>query len=167
MQHLGAGYLCRVTDMKQTLGRGLIAGAVGTTALNATTYLDMVLRARPASSTPELTVQRGAEVLGVSIPGDEDAREARKAGLGPLLGTAAGVGAGLALSALRTSGRPRTFGGTLGVAWVLAMAAGNGPMTVLGVTDPRTWSATDWVADIVPHAAYAVAATATLVALEG
>jgi hypothetical protein len=155
-----------VIDIKQTLGRGLIAGAVGTTALNATTYADMVLRARPASTTPEMTVQRGAEVLGVSIPGEENAREARKAGLGPLLGTAAGVGAGLALTAVRSSGRLKSPKVTFGVAWVLAMAAGNGPMTVLGVTDPRTWSGTDWVADIVPHAAYAAAATATLLALE-
>src|SRR4051794_1955049 len=43
-----------VIDIKQTLGRGIIAGAVGTTALNATTYADMVLRARPASTTPEM-----------------------------------------------------------------------------------------------------------------
>ena len=29
-------------------------------------------------------------------------------------------------------------------------------MTVLGVTDPRTWAATDWVADVIPHLAYGV-----------
>jgi hypothetical protein len=27
-------------------------------------------------------------------------------------------------------------------------------MTVLGVTDPRTWSASDWMSDVVPHVAY-------------
>lgn len=32
---------------------GLAAGAAGTTALNAVTYLDMALRGRPASTTPE------------------------------------------------------------------------------------------------------------------
>ena len=31
---------------------GIAAGAAGTTALNATTYLDMALRGRPASRTP-------------------------------------------------------------------------------------------------------------------
>ncbi|WP_202925982.1 hypothetical protein [Goekera deserti] len=38
----------------------------------------------------------------------------------------------------------------------------NGPMTALGVTDPRTWSATDRVSDVVPHLAYAAVVRATL-----
>jgi hypothetical protein len=41
----------------------------------------------------------------------------------------------------------------------------NGPMTVLGITDPRTWSRTDWVSDIVPHLAYAAVVTTTMNAL--
>ena len=150
------------TGIGRTVGHGLIAGAVGTTALNAATYVDMAARARPVSSTPEATVEKGAKLLGIPIPGDEDTREARKAGLAPLLGTVAGIGAGVALSATISTGWPRSIGGTFGVAWLLAMAVGNGPMTVLGVTDPRTWSRTDWVADVVPHVAYAAAATATL-----
>ncbi len=156
-----------MTSLGTSLLRGAIAGAVGTTALNAATYVDMVARARPASSTPERTVEKGAELLGVQIPGDEDARRARESGLGPLLGSAAGVAAGLVLGAMRGAGRPRGRAATFGVASVLAMIAGNGPMTVLGVTDPRTWGATDWVADLIPHLTYAVAATATLEAFEG
>lgn len=35
-------------------------------------------------------------------------------------------------------------------------------MTVLGVTDPRTWRPVDWAADIIPHLAYAVVAAATI-----
>jgi hypothetical protein len=46
------------------------------------------------------------------------------------------------------------------------MLVGNGPMTALGVTDPRTWRAADWAADILPHLAYAVAAGATLETFE-
>jgi hypothetical protein len=155
-----------MTSIGRSLAYGAIAGAVGTTALNAVTYADMALRGRPASSTPERMVERSADLLGLAIPGDEQQRQARKAGLAPLLGTAAGVGAGLLLGALRGSGRPRGGVATFGVASLLAMVAGNGPMTVLGVTDPRTWAVTDWVADIVPHVAYAVAATATLGALD-
>jgi hypothetical protein len=155
-----------MTSIGRSLAHGAIAGAVGTTALNAVTYADMALRGRPASSTPERMVERGADLLGLAIPGDEQQREARQAGLAPLLGTATGVGAGLLLGALRGSGRPRGDVATLGVASLLAMVAGNGPMTVLGVTDPRTWSAADWVADLVPHVAYAVAATVTLGALD-
>jgi hypothetical protein len=161
-----AGTEAGMTSIGRSLAHGAIAGAVGTTALNAATYVDMAVRGRPASSTPERTVERGAELLGLEIPGDEEQRQAREAGLGPLLGTAAGVGAGLLLGALRGTGRPRGGVATLGVAWILAMVAGNGPMTVLGITDPRTWSVTDWVADIVPHVAYAVAATTTLNALD-
>jgi hypothetical protein len=151
-----------MTRLGRTVSHGLLAGAVGTTALNAVTYLDMAVRARPASSTPEATVQRCADLLGIRIPGDEEIRTARTAGLGPLMGTAAGLGAGVALTAISSTGQGRTPAATFGVAWLLAMAAGNGPMTVLGVTDPRTWSSTDWLADIVPHAAYAAAAIATL-----
>jgi len=42
------------------------------------------------------------------------------------------------------------------------MLAGNGPMTVLGVTDPRSWGPADWASDVVPHLAYALVAAATL-----
>jgi hypothetical protein len=38
-------------------------------------------------------------------------------------------------------------------------------MTVLGVTDPRTWSAVDWISDLVPHLAYGAVMTRTLDAL--
>jgi hypothetical protein len=152
--------------MPTWLVRGLVAGATGTTALYATTYLDMAVRGRPPSDTPKRTVARGADVLGIAIPGDRDARDAREAGLGTLLGHSVGMTIGVAVSGLRSTGRPRTRGGTLALAWGLAMVAGNGPMSVLGVTDPRTWSGTDWLADLVPHLAYAAAATATLEAFE-
>ena len=78
----------------------------------------------------------------------------------------AGMSVGVTLDALRVFGRLRGPGTTVGSAWVLVMLAGNAPMTVLGVTDPRTWSAVDWVADVVPHMAYAVSAAATLAAFE-
>jgi hypothetical protein len=155
-----------MTSISRHLFHGALAGAAGTTALNAATFVDMALRARPASSTPEQTVERGAELVGASLPEDEDQKQARESGLGSLLGSLAGVGAGVALGALRaTTGRPRGVAGTVGTAWVLAMLAGNGPMTVLGVTDPRTWRPVDWAADIAPHLAYAVAASAAFDAL--
>ena len=46
---------------------GAAAGAAGTTALNTMTYLDMVWRARPASSTPETTVKKMAELTRVPV----------------------------------------------------------------------------------------------------
>jgi len=84
--------------------RGAAAGAAGTTALNAVTYLDMVARGRPTSSTPEDTVEKLSDKTGVPIPGDEDTRSNRVAGLGPLTGLVAGVGTGTALGVGRSLG---------------------------------------------------------------
>lgn len=144
---------------------GMLAGAAGTTALNAATYLDMAVRGRPASSTPQQTIERAAALMGVTLPHDKRTK-ALESGLGALLGALAGVGAGAALGAMRgLTGHPRSRTGTIATAWAMAMVIGNGPMTVLGVTDPRQWTPVDWAADIVPHVAYAVAAGTTLEAL--
>src|SRR3954451_8312239 len=80
---------------------GALAGAAGTTALDAVTYLDMAVRGRPSSSTPEDTVVKLADTLGVTIPGDGDTRANRVAGLGPLTGYAAGIGIGALLGLAR------------------------------------------------------------------
>src|SRR5690349_11542744 len=70
--------------------RGAAAGAAGTTALNAVTYLDMTIRARAASSTPEASVEKLSDKLGIGIPGEGKERDNRVQGLGPLLGIATG-----------------------------------------------------------------------------
>jgi hypothetical protein len=141
---------------------GAAAGAAGTTALNAVTYLDMVWRGRPASSTPEDTVEKLASRASMTIPGDSDTRPNRVSGLGALTGILAGIGAGALLGAARAAGwRPGLVQGSA-VAGTAALLAGNGPMTVLGVTDPRSWSATDWVSDVVPHLAYGAVAAGLL-----
>lgn len=142
------------------LGRGLLAGAAGTTALNTTTYLDMALRGRPASRTPQQSAERLAELLHLPLPQEPDRREAVLTGLGAVLGTAAGLAAGVTSELLS---RPApSLRASLGVSFAIAMLVGNGPMVVLGVTDPRTWSLSDWLADVVPHAAYAAAAAAVV-----
>ena len=141
---------------------GAAAGAAGTTALNAATYLDMVWRGRPASSTPEDTVEKLADQAHLTIPGDDDTRPNRVSGLGALTGIVAGVGAGALLGAARAAGWRPGFGQATAVAGTAALLAGNGPMTVLGVTDPRSWSAADWISDIVPHLAYGTVAAGVL-----
>jgi hypothetical protein len=45
------------------------------------------------------------------------------------------------------------------------MAATDGSMAGLGVSDPRTWSAGAWLSDAVPHLAYGAVTSATLRAL--
>lgn len=133
---------------------GAVAGAAGTTALNAVSYLDMVWRARPASSTPEESVKRLAAKTGVGIPGDDDERINRIAGLGPLLGIATGLGVGAVLGAAASLGLRTGPLRTVLLSSAAAMTASNVPMTVLGVTDPRSWSAQDWASDVLPHLAY-------------
>jgi hypothetical protein len=140
---------------------GAAAGAAGTTALNAVTYLDMALRGRPSSGTPAQTVEKLAGRAHIDIPGEGSTRDNRIEGIAPLTGLATGVGIGLLLGLVRAAGwRPGPVGGTT-LAAAVALVGANGPMTLLGVTDPRTWSAADWVADLVPHLAYG-AVTATV-----
>ena len=146
--------------------RGAAAGAAGTTALNAVTYLDMAVRGRPSSSTPQESVERLAEEFGLEVPGDDERRSHRLDALGPLLGLAAGVGFGALVGALRGAGwRPR-LGASAAAAALTAMVGANGPMVALGVTDPRSWSGTDWLADLVPHAVYGIVTAQVLAALE-
>jgi hypothetical protein len=142
--------------------RGAAAGAAGTTALNAVTYLDMVVRGRGSSSTPEQTVEKLSEKAHVPIPGEGETRQNRVQGLGPMTGLVAGVGVGVVTGLVRAAGlrTPPLVGTALTTLGVLV--ATNGPMTVLGITDPRTWSATDWVSDVVPHLAYAAVVRSTI-----
>lgn len=142
---------------------GLAAGAAGTTALNAVTYLDMALSARPASSTPEETVRRTEELahLRLSADGpDSETAANRRSGLGALLG----IGAGLGTGALYALARPYLHRVPLPVLGVVAGLAANvgttGPMAAFGITDPREWPAGSWLRDLVPHLAYGLATAA-------
>ena len=152
--------------MIRALAAGAVAGAAGTTALNTVTYLDMIWRARPASSTPEATVEKLADVTGVSLPGSTEERTNRIAGLGPLTGLLVGSGLGAALGLARAAGyQPRLLGSSLTAA-AGALIGSNGPMTALGITDPRTWSPADWASDLIPHLAYGIVTAAALQALD-
>jgi hypothetical protein len=145
--------------------RGAAAGAAATTALNAVTYLDMAVRGRAASSTPERTVEKLAETAHVDIPGDEEHRRNRVQGLGPLTGLVAGVGVGVAAGLVRATGFRSSPPVGIGLTTATVLVAANGPMTVLGITDPRSWSATDWLSDVVPHLVYGVVLKTTMDAL--
>jgi hypothetical protein len=146
--------------------RGAAAGAAGSTALNAVTYLDMAIRGQGTSSTPEQTVEKLAQTAHVPIPGEGETRQNRVQGLGPLTGLVAGVGVGVAVGLVRAAGyRARPVAGTL-LTTLGVLVAANGPMTVLGVTDPRTWSATDWASDLVPHLAYGAVVKTTMDAFD-
>jgi hypothetical protein len=138
--------------------RGALAGAAGTTALNAVTYLDMVLRGRPVSRTPEETIRRIEELthrpLSADGPGSEKAAN-RRSGLGALLGIAAGLGGGAVYGLVRSRLARNVPLPLMAVGVGVGVNAGTVvPMAALGVADPRTWSVTDWISDVVPHLAY-------------
>jgi hypothetical protein len=148
------------------LWAGAAAGAAGTAALNAATYLDMTVRGRGTSNTPEQTVEAIEDRLPMSIPGSDDKRDNRVAGLGSLTGIVTGVGIGAVFGVLRRAGLrpPLPVGAT--VVGLAAMASTDVSMTRLKVTDPRRWSATDWLSDLVPHLVYGAVTYATLEALD-
>ncbi|ONK13531.1 hypothetical protein [Streptomyces sp. MP131-18] len=142
------------------LTKGLLAGTAGTVALNVATYGDMLIRGRPASSTPDQVADELAVRTGVN-PGDEEHAPAREQAAGALLGYVTGLGVGAAYALFRSAGGrlPGWLSGpALGAA---AMAGSDVPATALGVTKPGTWRARDWVSDVVPHLVYG-ATTATV-----
>jgi hypothetical protein len=135
---------------------GAAAGAAGTTTLNVITYLDIAVRGRPTSTTPERTVEAMARLFGLAVPGSGDVLANRISGLGALTGYAAGIGMGVILGLAYALGwRPRLLVAAL-VATAIALIGTNAPMTVLGVTDPRTWGGVGWISDLIPHLGYGV-----------
>lgn len=153
-----------MASLRRAFLAGAAAGAAGTTALNGVTYLDMAVRGRPASSTPEDTIDRLAETVGVDIPGDGEVRQNRLSGLGALTGLLTGVGIG-ALGGLLTTKLRLPLPVLAVLIGAAAMTGSNTPMTALGITDPRTWDATSWASDVVPHLAYGAVTAAVLTAL--
>lgn len=160
--------------MPNRLIAGLAAGAAGTAALNVTAYLDMLVRGRPASQLPARVAGKMADEVGVPL----DFRAPNQAGavtgsqvsnrqeaVGALLGYANGIGFGVAYAVARlvVPRLPLWIGGAiLGSA---TMAASDVPATQMRLTDPREWTTADWLADILPHAAYGLVTVMTYEAL--
>ncbi|MCZ2860200.1 hypothetical protein [Blastococcus sp. VKM Ac-2987] len=151
--------------MTGSFARGLAAGAAGTVALNTVSYLDMVLRGRPASQVPEQLVDAVAARVSRAVPGGRAERDARRSALGALAGIANGLGVGVLASTVRSLGVrfPAPVGAVL--AGAASAAATDGAVAALGVADPRTWSAADWATDAVPHLAYGAAVQTVLAAV--
>ena len=84
--------------------RGAIAGAAGTIALDLTTYGDMLVRGRGASSVPARMAGVMADQIGIAplATGTEgDLAVNRREAAGALLGYTTGVGIGLVYGLLR------------------------------------------------------------------
>ncbi|QWC86497.1 hypothetical protein KLP28_07430 [Nocardioidaceae bacterium] len=144
------------------MSNGILAGAVGATALNAATYLDMALTGRAPSNAPADTVLAAADHLDVALDTDGSRPEA----YGALVGAATGVAVGVLAAGVRAAGVRLPLLAEAAVIGAGAMAATDGPMHALGVSDVSTWSSEDWVRDAVPHYAYGLAVAGTLRGLE-
>lgn len=147
--------------------RGIIAGAAGTVALDATTYLDMALRGRPSSETPATVVGILAEKIGVMSLGPDhkdDTTANRRTGLGSLLGYATGAGVGATYGLVRGKRvKSGLFSGI--VVGLVAMAASDIPIAATGVSDPSSWSPADWASDLIPHIIYGIVLSRTYAVL--
>jgi len=148
------------------LGYGVAAGAAGVTALNAITYLDMAVRARPASDTPSQAVEQLTRKAGAEIPGQGEDRDNRLAGLGPLAGIVTGIAVGVAAAFARPVLARIPAPLAAAALGALAMAGSDGPLAALGLTRPDQWAPADWASDIIPHLGYGAAVYATLAALD-
>lgn len=148
--------------------RGAIAGAAGTIALDLTTYGDMLVRGRGASSVPAQVAGVLASRLGVAPLAqstESERADNRREAAGALLGYTTGVGIGALYGVLRGqshAGASPLTGAAVGLS---AMAASDVPIALTGVSDPATWSATDWLSDLIPHLVYGLVTVAVYEAI--
>ena len=151
---------------------GTVAGAVGTVALNATTYGDMIVRGRGASSVPSEIAGQLADKLGIDLSAEDEERggptaQNRQSGLGALQGFAVGLGIGTVYGAVRP-GLGDVSKLRAGVVLCLAaMVGSDGPAAALGIVDLRQMGLNAWLSDIVPHLAYGLATAVSYDALAG
>lgn len=145
---------------------GAVAGAVGTVALNVTTYADIAIRGRPSSSAPSKMVNILAKSAGFSLSsqgGDAQDQTAqhRESGLGALLGYVNGLGTGVAYGLLRSQLDELPIPlASIGVG-LTAMAASDVPLIALRLSNPKTWGVSGWLADAIPHLIYGLVTVIT------
>jgi hypothetical protein len=143
---------------------GLAAGVVGTALLNAVTYLDMAVSGRPASSVPEQAVGRMAARVGISLGEGDNARRRRSA-LGALMGLLTGMTAGAMYGVIRPLATEAPRPVAIIAVGLGTMVATDTSIVALGVTDPASWSAHDWLSDLLPHLAFGAGVVETYDAL--
>jgi hypothetical protein len=135
--------------------------------LNVTTYLDMAVRGRSASSVPEDDVQKLVDRLGLSLGEDEKAKANRKSAIGTLMGYLTGAGVRVAYGLGRPALRRLPAMPAAVLVGVAAMAATDAASTAMRTTDPRSRSAQAWLSNLIPHLAFGAGVVETYDALEG
>ena len=136
--------------MATRLGRGLIAGAIGTAAMTVSSTIEQKRRGREASTAP---ADAAAKVLGIAEFADDGA----KSRFSNIVHWAYGTGWGVPRALLDAAGlgpaaATATHGGLL---WGSEQVI----LPTLGVAPPLTeWGATEVAIDALHHAVYTVAA---------
>ncbi len=137
-----------IGDLAGAIGRGLIAGVVGTAAMTVSSTVEMKLRGRQASSAP---ADAASKVLGVEPRSDKD-----KDRFSTLVHWGYGMSWGAMRGVLGASGL-RPIGATAGhmaVVWGSELAV----LPALEVVPPvRQWGAKELSVDALHHCVYAVA----------
>ena len=132
----------------------------------------MAARGRASSQVPAKVAGALTQSVGMPLEAEANGSEHvsqneqakaqhRLSGLGALMGYATGLGIG----ALYGLARPILVklplpmaGLALGAA---AMASSDVPATITGATNPKTWGASGWASDIIPHAIYGLVTVLT------
>ncbi|MDQ3145348.1 MAG: hypothetical protein M3R01_00145 [Actinomycetota bacterium] len=147
----------RTGDVAAALGKGLVAGAVGTAAMTISSTVEAKLRQREGSSAPATAA---AKVLGVEPTGDKE-----KARFSNVVHWAYGTGWGGArgiIGAVGLGGAP-ALAAHLGAVWGSELVM----LPKLEVAPPvREWGATELGVDAWHHLVYAVVTSLAFEALD-
>lgn len=150
--------------------RGVVAGAVGTVALNLATYADMAIRGRSSSSAPSQMVDKVTKQIHLplspqGVGAQDETTQNRESGLGALLGIVNGLGTGVIYGLVRSQFDeiPALLAAPL--VGLTAMAASDVPLVSLRVTNPKTWGLAGWLSDAIPHLIYGIVTVATYEAI--
>ncbi|MBV8374769.1 MAG: hypothetical protein JO302_04605 [Candidatus Eremiobacteraeota bacterium] len=152
-------------DAAVAMRRGMIAGAAGATALDALSYMDMLVRGRSASDVPGQTVSRLVKSIGLILDGEDTVSSNRRTASGALLGHADGVLAASLYALIRSAIRVPWPVGAAFLAGI-TLVTGEGSAVRTGATDWSKWSLSEWVTDIVPRLAFGIVAAVVVEALE-
>ena len=135
-------------DVIQTLLIGLAAGAIATVVLTIVEYLDIAVTGRPTSTVP-------GEVAVALTGGDPHRDRERAEKLNLPTHFAHGTALGAALAALSLLGLSPVL--TTVIFYVLLLGGDWTMYVLLGVTTPRSWTATQWIRELVLKGIFAAA----------
>ncbi len=150
--------------------RGMVAGAMGTVALNIATYVDMAARGRSSSSAPSQMVDKIVKQIHLplspqGVGAQDETAQNRESGLGALLGYVNGLGTGMIYGSVRSQFDEIPAPLAAALVGLTAMVASDVPLVTMQLTNPKTWGLSGWLSDAIPHLIYGIVTVATYEAL--